>query len=79
MTSEMQFINLPYRSIQYSFYNLKYHEGLMRNLIFRNTTLNEWMVTVCFAENDMEKIVSLMNFIKDNFSYITSLNYIIND
>ena len=31
---------------QYSFYNLKYHEGLMRNLIFRNTTLNEWMVTV---------------------------------
>jgi 23S rRNA (uracil1939-C5)-methyltransferase len=47
---------------QYSFYNLKYHEGLMRNLIFRNTTLNEWMVTVCFAENDMEKIVSLDEF-----------------
>ena len=64
---------------KYSFYNLKYHEGLMRNLIFRNTTLNEWMVTVCFAENDDAKILALMNFIKDNFSYITSLNYIINE
>ncbi|MFN8284787.1 MAG: 23S rRNA (uracil(1939)-C(5))-methyltransferase RlmD [Chitinophagales bacterium] len=63
---------------QYTFYNLKFHEGLMRNLIFRNTTLNEWMVTVCFAESDMEKILLLMNFIKANFPFITSLNYIIN-
>jgi 23S rRNA (uracil1939-C5)-methyltransferase len=62
----------------YTFYNLKFHEGLLRNLIFRNTTLNEWMVTVCFAENDMEKIEQMMNFLKDNFSFITSLNYIIN-
>ncbi len=62
----------------YTFYNLKFHEGLLRNLIFRNTTLNEWMVTVCFAENDMEKIELMMNFLKDNFSFITSLNYIVN-
>ena len=33
----------------FTFYNLKFHEGLLRNLIFRNTTLNEWMVTVCFC------------------------------
>ncbi len=62
----------------FTFYNLKYHEGLLRNLIFRNTTLNEWMVTLCVAENDMEKINLIMNFIKDSFPYITSLNYIIN-
>ncbi len=63
---------------QYTFYNLKYHNGLMRNLIFRNTTLNEWMVTVCFAENDSDKIILLMDFIKNKFPFITSLNYIIN-
>ena len=62
----------------YTFYNLKFHEGLLRNLIFRRTTLDEWMVTLCVAENDMEKIELMMNFINDNFPFITSLNYIIN-
>lgn len=62
----------------YTFYNLKFHEGLLRNLIFRNTTINEWMVTVCFAENDIEKIEQLMSFIFQQFPFITSLNYIIN-
>ncbi|MDB5227091.1 MAG: tRNA/tmRNA/rRNA uracil-C5-methylase [Bacteroidota bacterium] len=62
----------------FTFYNLKFHEGLLRNLIFRNTTLNEWMVTVCFAESDMQKIELLMNFLKERFSFLTSLNYIIN-
>jgi 23S rRNA (uracil1939-C5)-methyltransferase len=62
----------------FTFYNLKFHEGLLRNLIFRNTTLNEWMVTLCVAENDMNKINLMMNFIKDNFPFITSLNYIVN-
>lgn len=62
----------------YTFYNLKFHEGLLRNLIFRNTTLNEWMVTVCFAENEMPMIEAMMHHIKNSFPYITSLNYIIN-
>lgn len=63
---------------QYSFYNLKLHEGLMRNLIFRSTTLDDWMVTVCFASHDTEKIELLMAFLQTSFPYITSLNYIIN-
>lgn len=62
----------------YTFYNLKFHEGLLRNLIFRNTTINEWMVTVCFAEKDIEKIEQLMSFIQHQYPFITSLNYIIN-
>lgn len=62
----------------YSFYNLKFHEGLLRNLIFRNTTTGEWMVTVCFAEADMDKIYALMQFLQTNYPFITSLNYIIN-
>ena len=62
----------------YTFYNIKHHEGLMRNLIFRSSTLDEWMITVCFAYDDSEKIELLMNFIKTEFPTITSLNYIIN-
>lgn len=61
-----------------TFYNLKFHEGLLRNLIFRNTTLNEWMLTVCFGEQQQENSLLLMNFLKENFPFITSLNYIIN-
>lgn len=63
---------------QYSFYNLKFHEGLMRNLIFRCSTLDEWMLTVCFAEEQTEQIRLMMEFLKMNFPYLTSLNYIIN-
>ncbi|MBK9328838.1 MAG: 23S rRNA (uracil(1939)-C(5))-methyltransferase RlmD [Sphingobacteriales bacterium] len=62
----------------YSFYNLKFHEGLLRNLIFRNTTTGEWMVTVCFAEPNDEKITALMDLLKTNYPFITSLNYIVN-
>jgi 23S rRNA (uracil1939-C5)-methyltransferase len=62
----------------FTFYNLKHHGGLMRNLIFRNTTLGEWMVTVCFAEPQQENIALLMEFLKTNFPVITSLNYLIN-
>jgi 23S rRNA (uracil1939-C5)-methyltransferase len=62
----------------YTFYNLKLHTGLLRNLILRNTTLGEWMVTVCFAERDMEKIALLMQHLRDSFPFITSLNYLIN-
>lgn len=60
------------------FYNLKFHEGVLRNLILRNTTLGEWMVTVCFAR-DSEHNLALMAFLKNTFPEITSLNYLFND
>lgn len=63
---------------KYDFYNLKSNTGFVRNLIIRNTSLNEWMVTLCFAANQEEKIRALMNKVINNFSFITSLNYIIN-
>ena len=61
-----------------AFYNLKTHEGLLRNLIFRNTSTGEWMLTVCFAAPVQNKIDQLMSFICNKFPEITSLNYIIN-
>lgn len=62
----------------YSYFDIRNHHGLMRNLIVRNSTLGEWMVIVCFYEPDEERILQLMTFLKDRFPEITSLNYIIN-
>ncbi len=63
---------------EYTFYDIRNHVGLLRNLIIRNTSINEWMVVVAFAENDSEKINALMQYLKEKFSFITSLQYLVN-
>jgi 23S rRNA (uracil1939-C5)-methyltransferase len=61
-----------------TFSDLKLQEGFLRNLVIRNTMTDEWMVIVVFRENISEKITSLMNAIKNEFPWITSLQYFIN-
>lgn len=61
----------------YSFYDLKDHGGLMRNLMLRNTKGGEWMVNVVFALPEMDKINPLMEAIKKEFNP-KALNYCIN-
>ena len=61
-----------------SFYNLKQHEGALRNLIIRTSSTGELMVIVVFAYTSEEEVNSLMNFIGQNFPQITSLLYILN-
>jgi 23S rRNA (uracil1939-C5)-methyltransferase len=63
---------------QYTYFDLKSQVGLMRNLIIRNTSLHEWMVIVVFKEDDEPKRTFLMNAIKNEFPWITSLQYIVN-
>jgi 23S rRNA (uracil1939-C5)-methyltransferase len=61
-----------------TFFDLKSQEGLLRNLIIRNTTLDEWMVVVVFKE-DVELVRNeLLNALKNNFPWINSIQYIIN-
>jgi 23S rRNA (uracil1939-C5)-methyltransferase len=62
-----------------SFYDVKSHEGFLRNLIIRNTTTGDLMVVVVFAYNDEDLINSMMTEIKNNFSQITSLMYVVNE
>lgn len=62
----------------FEFYNLKLQEGFARNLIIRNTTLDEWMVTVCVAQSNQTQIDLMMQNIQTSFPQITSLNYVIN-
>jgi 23S rRNA (uracil1939-C5)-methyltransferase len=62
----------------YSFFDLRNQNGLMRNLIIRNTSIGEWMVIVVFYDDDIEKREKLMKFIETEFPQITSLLYIVN-
>jgi 23S rRNA (uracil1939-C5)-methyltransferase len=62
----------------YSFYNLRNHEGALRNLIVRTSSTGEVMVIVVFAYTNDEEVNKLMNFIDAGFPEITSLLYIIN-
>lgn len=63
---------------QLSFYNLRNHEGVLRNLIIRTSSTGEIMVAVVFAYPEQDQVDGLMNFLKTEFPQITSLLYIIN-
>lgn len=61
-----------------SFFDLKKQNGLMRNLIIRNSINGELMVIVQFYYHDEKNIPLIMNYLKDNFKEISSLLYIVN-
>lgn len=61
-----------------SFYDLKNHEGALRNLIIRTSSIGELMIIVVFAYADEKQISGMMEFIASEFSGTQSLLYIIN-
>ena len=63
----------------YSFFNLRNQEGLMRNLIIRTSSTGEVMLIVVFFREEKEKREALLQHIASNFPEITSLIYIINE
>ena len=62
----------------YSFFNLKTHEGFMRNLIIRTSTTDEVMVILVFAWDDPEARQQILKYLKESFPELTSLFYMIN-
>jgi len=62
----------------YTFFDIRNHHGLLRNLIIRNTASGQWMVIVVFYEDAQDKREKLLEHLKSTFPEITSLNYIIN-
>lgn len=61
------------------FYNLRTREGIMRNIIVRNSvTTGEWMLIVVFALPEEAVIESVMAHVAERFPQITSLLYIVN-
>lgn len=65
-------------SQNYTFFDLRSQEGLMRNIIIRTSTSGEVMLIVVFHEKDEEKINNLLEYISNEFPKISSLLYIIN-
>lgn len=61
-----------------SYFDIRNHEGLLRNLMIRTTSSEDLMVLVQFYENDKKNIQLLMEHLKTTFPEITSLLYIIN-
>ena len=62
-----------------SFYDIRQHSGLMRNIVIRTASTGEVMVIVVFAEQNDEAIERVMGHLKATFPEITSLVYMIND
>ncbi len=61
------------------FYDAVDRQGQMRGLIIRNSpTTGDLMIIVQFFEKNNAQINSVMNFLKNNFPQITSLNYVHN-
>ncbi len=62
-----------------SFYNPRNQEGMLRTLMIRISSTGEIMIVVQFFTDDIEKRETLLNFVKEKFPEITSLQYIINN
>lgn len=60
------------------FFNARKQEGLLRTLMLRTTSTGEVMVLIQFFHEDVEKRELLLDFIKNEFPEITSLQYVIN-
>ena len=61
-----------------TYFDIRNQQGLLRNLLIRNSSTNDLMVLVQFFETDKKSINLVMEHIKITFPEITSLLYIIN-
>lgn len=61
-----------------SFYDLRQHEGALRNLIIRTASTGELMVIVIFAYADEDTVKRTMAFLHQEFPSINSLLYVLN-
>lgn len=61
-----------------TFFDIKNQNGLLRNLIIRTSNTGEVMVIVSFYERLETEINALLTALKNNFSQITSLLFVIN-
>jgi 23S rRNA (uracil1939-C5)-methyltransferase len=62
----------------FTFYNPRRHEGFLRNLIIRNTTLNETMAIMVFGEEQPENQKLVLDHILEIYPRITSLMFVVN-
>lgn len=61
------------------FFNLRKQNGLLRNLMIRNSAMGEFMVIISFYRDDPESVENLLSALASQFPEITSLYYVINN
>ena len=61
-----------------TFFNIREHEGFLRNMFIRTTEAGNVMLIVCFYHEDAEARICLLNAVAEAFPQITSLYYVIN-
>lgn len=61
------------------FYNIKQHEGWLRNMFIRNTSKGEWMVNIILGYDGGVKREALLHLFLKKFPEITTLLYTINE
>lgn len=66
------------RGHQYSFYDIRNHEGFLRTMLVRLCTTGELMVNIVFGEEDEPKRKALLDHVLQLFPSITTLLYTIN-
>jgi len=62
----------------FSFFDIRKQQGLLRNLIIRTASTSDTMVIVQFYYDDTIAIELIMNYLKNTFPQITSLLFIVN-
>ena len=66
----------------YSFFNLRSQEGMLRNLMIRTSSTGELMVLLqckIVEESEMDLMKQLLAFVSERFPLITSLLYVVNN
>lgn len=64
-----------------SYYDLREHSGLLRNMMIRNSNTGELMVVMQFCimnDNEQKEAENVMHFLSEEFPEITSLLYVNN-
>ena len=61
-----------------SFFDLREQVGLLRNIIIRSTSTNQWMLILAVHYDDTEAIEGLLNHVAEKFPQLTSIQYVIN-
>lgn len=62
----------------YTFYDLRQQNGLLRTLMIRIASTGQVMVVMVFGEDDKPRIDTLLEAVRNEFSEITSLLYVVN-
>ncbi len=61
-----------------SFFDIRQQEGFLRNLIIRTSTTGDVLVILSLFFEDKIERVKLLDFLKEKFPEVTSLQYVIN-